>query len=234
MSDTPSILAVIPARGGSKRVPRKNLRLLAGQPLIVHAFAAARRCARLSRLVVSTDDAEIAALAKANGIEVPFMRPAALATDEATAVDVAMHALENVRSEDGSRYDILVWLQPTCPLRQPEDIDGTIDKLIFSGADSVFTVCPADSCNPAYWYVVDGDRPRPLMTPEAKESLGKTPGDLLLRNGAVYAVRTPVFLARKSFYGNDTRVYRMPAERSVNIDTELDFQLADVLARRES
>jgi CMP-N-acetylneuraminic acid synthetase len=232
MPPPPTILAVIPARGGSKRVPRKNVRPLAGLPLIVHAFNAARLCTRLSRLIVSTDDDEIAALAAAHGVEVPFRRPEALATDDARAADVAVHALETVLQPDGRPYDVLVWLQPTCPLRRAEDIDATVNLLVTTDADSAFTVCPSDSSNPSYWYLLDGDRPRPLLDALDPAVRSRKPSDFFLRNGAVYAVRASVMLATRSFYGASSRAHCMPADRSVNIDTETDFALAEVLLAR--
>lgn len=232
MSSPPAILAVIPARGGSKRVPRKNVRPLAGLPLIVHTFKAARLCSQLSRVIVSTDDEEVAALAAANGVDVPFRRPEELASDDARAADVAVHALQAVRQPDGRPYDILVWLQPTCPLRRAEDIEATVSLLVTTGADSAFTVCPSDSSNPSYWYLLDGDRPRPLLDALDPAVRTRKPSDFFLRNGAVYAVRASVMLATRSFYGSSSRAHRMPADRSVNIDTETDFALAEVLMAR--
>ncbi len=226
-------LAVIPARGGSKGVPGKNVRMLGGVPLIAHTIAAARGATRLARCVVSTDDAEIARVAAQHGGDAPFIRPAELATDQAASLGVMQHALRMVeQAEPGTRYDALVMLQPTTPFRTAADIDGALALLERTGADSVISVMDVAGHHPARMKYLDGDR---LVDPPFGEAVENQPRQQLrpmyIRNGAVYATRRDVLLGG-SFKGKDSRAWIMPAERSVNIDTLDDFAHAEWLLAR--
>jgi CMP-N-acetylneuraminic acid synthetase len=222
-------LGVIPARGGSKGVAGKNLRPLGGRPLIAHTIAAAAGSARLTRSVVSTDDDEIARVAVAHGADVPFVRPVDLATDSARSLPVLVHALGALERGGDEAYDVVVMLQPTTPFRTSADIDGALELLDRTGADSVISVVDVGGHHPARMKFLDGDR---LVDPpfcEAEENQPRqelTP--MYLRNGAIYATRRDVLLAG-SFKGRDCRAWLMPAERSVNIDTTDDLRYANWL-----
>ena len=226
---------IIPARGGSKAVPRKNLATLAGKPLIAHTILAAHEAESLSDFIVSTDDEEIAAVAREWGADVPFVRPAHLAEDDVPTVEVLRHAARWL-ADDGREAPLTVLLQPTSPLRVAADIDATVRKLIETDADSAFTVCEADT--PAEWLLrVDDDRARQLL--EGEEERFSTPRQLLppvyRQNGAVEVYRTERLLAGKDMYGEDARVVIMPRSQSIDIDDRLDLERAEaVLARRES
>lgn len=227
-------LAVVPARGGSKGVPGKNIRDLGGRPLIVHTIEAALGSARLSRVVVSTDDDGIAEVAAAAGADVPFRRPAELATDSARAVPVIQHAVGALEDAGDEPYDVVVMLQPTSPFRTPGDIDGALELLERSGADSVISVVDVGGHHPARMKFLDGDR---LVDPPFAEAYENQPRQeltpMVLRNGAIYATRRSV-LDAGGFKGADCRAWVMPEARSANIDTETDFRFAEWLLAQGS
>jgi CMP-N,N'-diacetyllegionaminic acid synthase len=219
------VLGLVTARGGSKRLPGKNLRPLAGRPLIAWTIAAARNCRYLDRLVLSSDDPAIMQAAADLGCEVPFQRPAELATDQATSLEVVRHALMQLPG-----YDILLLLQPTSPLRTGADLDAALERLHTSGAGSCVSV--SEPHPSPYWCFAarEDGRLRPLL-PDLPRP-GRAPRTWAL-NGALYAVRTRYLDARASLTGEDCIPYPMPAERSVDIDTALDWALAELLLHRE-
>ncbi|WP_349371506.1 acylneuraminate cytidylyltransferase family protein [Salinarimonas sp.] len=224
-------LALVNARGGSKGVPRKNVRPLAGRPLIAWSIEAGLGAARVTSLVVSTDDAEIAEVARASGARVPFTRPADLATDTAIQIDVVRHAVAALEAA-GERYDAIVILQPTCPLRRAEDIDGALALLEESGADSVISVCDVGGRHPLTCYRADAaGRLSPLLPSDTRGVLRQQFGQVLWRNGAVYAMRRDVVMNRGSLYGDVTLGYIMPEERSFNIDSLFDWRLTEAYLR---
>lgn len=219
-------LGVIPARGGSKGVPRKNIRELAGRPLLAYTIEAALASKLLTRVVLSTDDDEIATVGARLGVNAPFRRPAELATDSAKAIPVLEHALRFVEDEEKRTYDAVLMLQPTTPFRTTEDIDGALSLLATSGADSVISVVDVAGHHPARMKYLEGDR---LIDPPFCEACENQPRQelrpMFLRNGGIYATRREVLLAG-SLKGRDCRAWVMPASRSVNIDDELDFRYA--------
>ena len=223
------VLAVIPARGGSKGVPNKNIHLLAEKPLIAYTIAAAQDAKRLSHCVISTDSIEIARVATEYGGDVPFMRPADLATDMAPSLPVIQHAVLQVEGSRSCRFDAVVMLQPTCPLRTSADIDAAIAILFESGADSVISVVSVGAYHPLRMkrivatdrltnYIEQGFedmRPRQTLPPT------------YIRNGVIYLVRRDIIIEHDSFVGNDCRAYIMPEDRSVNIDSPIDLMIAE-------
>lgn len=227
MIDGLKVLALVPARGGSKGLPRKNVLELEGRPLIAWTLAAAAASRYLDRCVVSTDNAEIAAVAAAHGGEVPFMRPRELAGDSADTFGVIRHALGRLPG-----FDILVLLQPTSPLRTAADIDGTLEQLQRRAAPACVSVVePAKS---PYWSyrADDSDRLMPLLGDDyARKRRQELPRSYVL-NGAVYAARIDWLLDNGSYMGDGTVCYPMPGERSVDIDTRLDLELAAFYLQR--
>lgn len=226
------VLGVIPARGGSKGIPRKNLRELGGRPLLAWTAEAALSASRLSRVVLSTDDDEIAEAGRVLGLDVPFRRPAELATDSARAIPVMQHALDEVERVGSIVYDVAVMLQPTTPFRTAADIDNTLALLEATGADSVISVVAVGGYHPARMKYLEGDR---LVDPPFCEAFENQPRqelqEMFIRNGAIYATRTAV-IRSGSLKGADCRGWTMPPERSVNIDTERDFQYAEWILGR--
>lgn len=222
-------LGIIPARGGSKGVPRKNIRLIAGKPLLTYAIDAARRSRRLMHFAVSTDDPEIAAVAEAAHAEAR-MRPPRLARDDTPALPVVTHLLEEL-DPTGTRFDSVVYMQPTSPLRTAEDIDAAVGLLEESGADSVVSVYQVDDHHPARMYRLIDGRLIPFTQEPCDRLRQKLPA-VYHRNGAIYACRRCVIEDQQTMIGEDVRPYLMPYERSVNIDNEVDLLLADMLVQR--
>jgi CMP-N,N'-diacetyllegionaminic acid synthase len=221
------VLALVNARGGSKGVPGKNIRQLAGKPLIVWSIEAGLRSRHISRLLVSTDSPDIAEVARAAGADVPFLRPAELAQDTSLQMDAIRHAISFVEA-DGDRYDVVTILQPTTPLRTSGDIDGALDLLQQSGADSVISVCDVGGRHPMTCYRCSaGGQLQPLMPANSAGVLRQDFGALLWRNGAIYATRREVLMEQSSLYGQSTFGYAMPEERSFNIDTLFDWDLTE-------
>lgn len=228
------ILGVIPARGGSKSVPRKNIALLHGKPLIAYTIEAALGCQSLTHLVVSSEDSEILEVARHSGAATPFVRPAQLATDEAPTLPVVQHAVTEMEAQEGLVYDYIVLLQPTTPLRRSQDIDAAVEKLIATGADSVVSVCDVGAYHPARMRQIVDDRLVELPIREPKEMLRRQDlPPVYIRNGAIYAVKRDVVMVENSMIGQVCRPYIMPEELSVNIDSRLDFLLAEILLRSQ-
>tara|TARA_R110001606_G_C15397377_1_gene652373 strand:+ start:5776 stop:6495 length:720 start_codon:yes stop_codon:yes gene_type:complete len=223
------VLGLITARGGSKSVPGKNIRPLAGKPLIVWTIEAALASGRIDRLILSTDSVEIAEVAKAAGCEVPFMRPAALATDSATSNDVIRHALETI----DSTHDRVVLLQPTSPLRNPQDINGCLDAQAASGGPFAVSVCVADP-PPEYIFRVGADQRLSPVVQGPKASRRQDLSASYALNGAVYAFERTWFFATGGLQVSDAVPYIMPADRSIDIDTEMDFMFAEMCATLRS
>ncbi|MFW7189784.1 MULTISPECIES: acylneuraminate cytidylyltransferase family protein [Lysinibacillus] len=214
---TARCLAVIPARGGSKGVPGKNIRLLAGKPLIAWTIEAAKRSKYITTTIVSTDDEEISTVAIEYGAEVPFIRPAHLAEDDTPGVAPILHALEQCPD-----YDYVVVLQPTSPLRTAEDIDGTIEKMFKNDGD--FCVSVAEAAQSPYWmYTLNKDDVmQPLIDSPLVVRRQELPKAYIL-NGAVYVAKVEELKKTESFITSETVAYEMPEERSFDIDVEKDF-----------
>ncbi len=223
------VLAVIPARGGSKGLPRKNILRLGDHPLIAHTILAALGVPQLANVIISTDDEEIASTARRYNAAVPFMRPPELATDSASAVDVALHALDFMEELTDQPYDAFLLLQPTCPLRRSEDIQAAIRLYQDEQADSVISVYKLESTHPYYIYLLDGNTPRLLMPEAAHQHHRQDYPPVYVRNGAIYLVDRDVLVERRSFYGDRLRAVVMPEERSVNVDTRADLIRAEAL-----
>ena len=224
MIDGRSVLAIIPARGGSKGVPRKNVRDVGGKPLLAWTINAANASAYIDRLILSSDDPEIIAAAKDHGCEVPFVRPASLAADDTPGTAPVLHALEAVPG-----YDVVVLLQATSPLRTQVDIDGCLRLFVDSGCKSCVSVTEAGE-NPHWMYsLARGGELRPLLeggpAVARRQDLPKT----YLLNGAVYVSDARWFATEQTFLPSGVVGYVMPAERSLDIDTELDMALASLL-----
>ena len=222
-----NVLALVNARGGSKGVPRKNVRPLRGKPLIVWSIEAGLAATRVASVVVSTDDPEIAEVARHHGARVPFIRPAELATDKSLQIDTIRHAVGFLEAQD-EFYDVVLILQPTAPLRSPEDVDGALTLLETSGADSVISVCEVGGRHPLTCYRADADGMlSPLLPSDARGVQRQEFGSVLWRNGAIYAMRRDVVMTRNSLYGARTVGYLMPEERSFNIDSMFDLQVTE-------
>lgn len=227
------VLGVITARGGSKGVPGKNLKRLAGKPLLAYTIEAARACPALDRVILSTEDAAIAELGRTLGCEVPFVRPAELSRDDTPHLPVIQHAAAWMRDHAGYVPDAVMVLQPTSPLRTATDITTAIALLESSGADSVLTVSEVPAHNhPSRTLRLDADGNAVLFATgePVRKRINRRQDlpDAWIMNGAIYLVRTSVLTgADPSLYGDRVVAYRMPAERSTSIDTLDDWAEAE-------
>lgn len=232
-SSTLRVLGLIPARGGSKGIPRKNIAPFAGRPLVSYTCESALAARSLTRVIASTDDEEIAAIIRAEGVEIPFLRPSTLAQDDTPAADVAHHAIEWLRCEDKWEPDIVVLLQPTSPLRQASDIDGAIARMIEQSADTVVSVVPVPHIFlPWSLMVDDGGVLHDFWTEKLPFDRFHRQGQpvLFARNGpAVIAARTATLIGRNSFYGETIVPYPMDRLRSIDIDEPADLVLAELI-----
>lgn len=235
MSVIPKVLAIIPARGGSKGVLRKNIRPIAGRPLIAYTIECALSARRLfHRVIVSTDDEEIASVARAYGAEVPFMRPEELARDNSPSVPALQHAVRFIEEQDGVRMDWVCALQPTEPFRTAEDLQQCLDLGISGGCDSVISVVQVFATHPILMKRIENDQLLPFCVEEREGTRRQdyTPA-AYMRNGAVYLTRRDVLMEQGSVWGTFIRPYVMPMERSVSIDSELDLKLADLMMSKQ-
>jgi N-acylneuraminate cytidylyltransferase len=223
------MLGLINARAGSKGIPHKNIKPLLGKPLIAWTIEAALQSRALSHLVVSTEDAEIAAIAAQWGAQVPFQRPMHLATDEALQIDVVLHAVAQMEQREAQPYDVVVLLQPTAPLRTSSDIDQALQLLIESGADSVVSFSPVIQAHPYYLYTLEAGKPQPFVASTDPLLQRQDFPTVYVRNGAIYATRRDLLVQQRTYYGADCRAYVMPPERSINIDTPFDWQLVECM-----
>jgi N-acylneuraminate cytidylyltransferase len=220
-----SILAIIPARGGSKGVPRKNIRLVAGKPLIAWTIEAARKSKYLDRIILSSEDEEIIRIARHWNCEVPFIRPAELAQDHVTGIEPILHAIETIPE----KYDYIVVLQPTCPLRIAEDIDGCIEKCALQNEPVCVTVTKPDK-SPYWMYSLDSTgKLKPIMKQKKTVLLRQQLEDIYALNGAVYVANTDWLLKNKIFISDETVAYLMSKTRSIDIDTEFDLKICEIL-----
>lgn len=227
---TRHIVAGIFARGGSKGVPRKNLRPLAGKPLIAHAIHTARQSTLIDRVFVSTDDAEIASTAAAFGADVPFMRPAELAGDAAPEWAAWQHAIRTLQAEDPVAWDAFVCVPTTSPLRAVEDIDNCIRGLLDSDADIAVTVRHAERSPYFNMVTLDDDRFARLVIPPARETARRQDAPPVYDMTTVaYAARPAFVLRARSMFEGKVKAVLVPAERALDIDTEFDFRIAEAL-----
>lgn len=228
------ILGLIPARGGSKGIPRKNIMDVGGKPLINYSIEAGLEAiARgdIDRLIVSTDDEEIAEIARTAGADVPFLRPAEYAKDQAKSVDVMIHAYEYCR-ESGEEYDAILLLQPTSPLRTAEDIHNAIEIYQNSEAKSLISVCKEENFSEYVAYHKKGSMAQPLSNLHNKGIRRQEVEDIYIRNGAVYITDIQYMLENHFVISDMPAMYEMPKERSTNIDTiddveELKWRLSE-------
>lgn len=227
------ILGLITARGGSQSIPRKNIRILAGKPLIAWTIEAARQSSRLNRVIVSTDDQEIADVSRKWGAEVPFMRPSALAQDDTPHLPVIQQALSWLETREQYTADIIVILQPISPLRTGEHINQAISLFQETKSDSVVSVCLAE--HSPYWMMrLEGNRVYPFLDSAPEYSRRQDLPPVHRINGAIYVTRRHVLMKENRILGEDTRAFVMVPECSIDIDTLLDLKIAEILMKEHA
>ncbi|WP_146549639.1 cytidylyltransferase domain-containing protein [Rummeliibacillus suwonensis] len=227
MMNSPKILAIIPARGGSKGVPRKNIKLLVGKPLIAWTIEEAKKSKYISKLILSSEDDEIINVAKEYDCEVPFKRPIELAQDNTPGIDTILHAIEQCPG-----YDYIILLQPTSPLRTSEDIDDFISYFINQNVNACVSVCePSKS---PYWMYQLGTSNNliPLLKENASISRRQDLPKAYALNGALYIANIEWIKQTKNFVTDETVAYVMPVNRSYDIDTIDDFQICEYLLEK--
>lgn len=226
-----NILYFIPARGGSKGLPGKNILQLGNKPMIAHSIIAAQNCSYKGTILVSTDDNQIADVAKQYYAEVPFMRPAELANDTAATIDVIFHALEFYKAK-GKIFDVIVLLQPTSPLRITEDIEKAIKIMLDKSAEAVVSVCPAEH-HPLWANTLpENGSMKGFLRDEVK---GKNRQQLPVYyrlNGAIFVSTVEALYKHKTFIHDNTYSYIMPENRSIDIDNLMDFKMAELLINK--
>jgi len=223
------ILALIPARGGSKGIPKKNIRPFNGKPLIAHSIECAKRSPRVDRIVVSTDSEEIAEIARAYGADVPFLRPSEMAGDTSKVMDAVIHAIETLKAAEGYEPTHVLLLQTTSPMRTPEDIDRAVEILTERNADGVVSVCRTEN-------LLMTKNDNDVLTILNAEQLGTTNRQLLptvykLDGCMIYLIKTDVLLRERSFFAGKLVGYEIDRWRAVDLDEPQDFVVGEMIQR---
>lgn len=232
MHNGKSVLALIPARGGSKGLPKKNILPLAGKPLIAWSIEQALQSNVFDKIIVSTDNEEIASVAEEYGATVPFMRPPELATDNAKGIDVVLHAID-WHMKKGEFYDLLLLLQPTSPLRSAVDIRQAVELYLDKNADAVVSVCESEH-SPLWMNTIGPDLSMKDFLSAVNQNKNRQElGKYYRLNGAVYLAAWAYLKQQRSFFGKNTFAYIMPPERSVDIDHEMDYKFAEFLLQQQ-
>lgn len=221
------ILCVIPARGGSKGLPGKNIKDLLGKPLIAYTIQQAKESRYVDRVIVSTDNEEIATVSKRYGADVPFMRPPELATDKSSTIDVLLHAMDWMENREKISFDIILLLHTTAPLRTVQDIDNCIELLIEKGADNVFSVTESHK-NP-YFNMVERRDGTVRLVKEGYFVTRQSAPRVFDINCSIYAWWKDALKSKKSLFLEKTNIYVMPKERSFDVDDYIDFKIIEML-----
>ncbi|MBN1183542.1 MAG: acylneuraminate cytidylyltransferase family protein [Bacteroidales bacterium] len=221
------MIAIIPARAGSKGLPAKNIKLLKGLPLIAYTIMAAKKAKCIDRVIVSTEDSNIAEIAQKHGAEVPFFRPAGLAQDDSKAIDVYLYTIERLEETQEITVNDVCILLPTCPLRTWRDIEAANSIYLENNADSVISY--TQESHPVFWHkFIDNDN---KFINIFEDNVLNNRQELRISyypNGAIYIFKTAILKKRK-YYTDRSYAYIMPRERSVDIDTPADLAYAEVL-----
>lgn len=224
------ILAIIPARGGSKGVPKKNIKPLNGIPLIGYTLQEAKKSKYISRVVVSTDDEEIAQVSKSYHGEVPYLRPKELSTDTSSTADCIVHMINYLKDKENYMPDYICLLQCTSPLRTYEDIDGSIEKLLPTEFDGVISVCEAET-NPYWTNIFQKDKLKYFIEEGRNITRRQDLPEVYRYNGAIYIIKTDIFMKEKTFETDNITGYVMSSYNSVDIDTLMDFKIAELFMK---
>ena len=233
MQGKPNILGVTLARGGSKSIPKKNIKTILGKPLIAYTIIEALKSKYISKYIVSTDDDEIKDISIKYGADVPFIRPPELATDLATSSDAIKHAVRYMEEKDSIRYDYIIELMCTNPLKTANDIDECVCKLIKTGADSVIAMHKIEDNHPIRVKKILNDKIVDFCLPETPETRRQDlKPDAYIRSGSIYALKRDQIMKYNKRYGTaDSRPYILSNEKAVNIDNKLDFLIAESLLK---
>ena len=228
-----SVVAIIPARGGSKSVPGKNIKLLAGKPLIAYTIESALKSKYVDEVIVSTEDEEIAEISMSLGAQVPFMRPSEFSTDSAKSIDVVKHAILKMEELTNKTYPTILFLEPPAPFRTSEDIDMCIELFYENSCGSVVSVFHDNKYHPLLMKTINNQYLEPYD--EKNHAVGAPrqllKPDIYMINGCVYVIKRENVMAG-DFYGEKIIPYIMSAESSINIDSMIDWYTAESILKR--
>jgi N-acylneuraminate cytidylyltransferase/CMP-N,N'-diacetyllegionaminic acid synthase len=229
------ILALIPARGGSKGIKIKNIKKLLGKPLITYTIESAIESKYIDRVVVTTDDKTIAEVSKKCGAEVPFIRPKELAQDDTPGIEPIIHGIKWLKENENYDPNYVLCLQPTSPLRDSEDIDKAIEHLIDGQAASLVSVCEVDQ-HPYWMKKIEDGILKPFLDINLNKKYFRRQElpEIYILNGAIYMSKTNSLLQNKSFYGENTLAYVMSKEKSIDIDDIFDFKLVEIILKERT
>jgi CMP-N,N'-diacetyllegionaminic acid synthase len=234
MNTKNSMVAIIPARAGSKGLPGKNLRHLVGRPLVTWPIAAALGAGSINRVIVSTDDDEIANVSRAAGADVPFIRPGYLADDNASSMDVVLHAIDELEKL-GEKYEYLILLEPTSPLTESTDIDAAFSQLksATNAADAIVGVCRVESTHPEYDVRIDENGfLSPYLAPNFKSLRRRQEIEkIYFLEGSLYISSVEAFRRNRTFYHNRTLGYQVPRWKSIEVDELIDFIFVEAIMK---
>ena len=225
----PNVVAIIPARGGSKGLPRKNLQTLLGKPLLAYSIEAALNCPYIGRVIVSTEDSEINRVAREYGAEI-LERPQALAGDTIQNDSVVKHVIENIEN-DKSTFEYIALLQPTSPLRNAKHLEECLFAFLKSSAKSTVSVCMAET-HPAKYFILENGYAKPYGSLLEAEERRQALPSVFRQNGAIYAISKEIFKNTGRFLQMPCLPYIMNVEESVDIDTLIDLKLAELILGR--
>ena len=229
----PFVIGLIPARSGSKGIPDKNIRLVAGKPLIAYTIEAAQKSRYINKLFLSTDSQKIANVAKRFGLETDALRPAHLATDRAKTLDVVRYELSRLQKKLERRIDLVVLLQPTAPLRTAKDIDEACSMFLKQKKNNcLVSVCEVGGMHPKVMYIKQGDHLVPFLKTGGRAMRRQNFETVYARNGALYLFTPKQAMEGEWVISKKPLMYLMPRERSVNIDEPLDLEIAEFMIRR--
>lgn len=222
-----SFLAIIPARGGSKGIPHKNIMDICGKPLIAYSIDAAKESKYIDYILVSTDDNEIKNVSANYGASVPFLRPEELSNDEAKSIDVVVHSVNFLKSV-GKEFDYVILLQPTSPLRTYEDIDAAIELIVEKKESSLISICKVEE-NPIIMRTIEEDKLKPILEFKGNNLRRQDLPTYYIFNGALYINTTEMILNEKAFVNESTIPFVMDKYKSVDIDTMLDAKVVEYI-----
>ncbi len=228
------VLAITLARGGSKGIPKKNLVELAGKPLIKYTLDLAKECSFIDRYIVSTDSYEIKEFCIKQNIDVPFIRPKELASDQASSADALIHAVKFCESQDKVKYDYVIELMATNPFKNKKDVYQCLQKLVDTNADSVIGVTQLEEHHPARIKKIESDKIVDFCVPELSSRRQDLRPMAYIRNGSIYALnRDKLINFKHRFGGDNSRPHIMPQERSINIDSKLDLAICELIIAKQ-
>ena len=233
-NNKPRILGLIPARGGSKAIPKKNITPLAGKPLISWVCKAAMECRLFDEIILSSDNDEIIEVARSCGVNAPFKRPEELARDDSLVVDVIYHALKWLKDEQGKAFDFVCLIQPTVPFAEAGDYTRAIQKAVEKNADTVISVYPCEQQHPAIMYTLDTDGRADWFLKDSENRMARRQDlpPVYMRSGIAYVFKTSLIFEKKTLYGNSIYAIEVPQERGMmDINTPFDLKLAEALLK---